>query len=556
MSGKGKGLRMILALLLALAAMLVATGTALADELEQLDLKVNIVKDSKTKKEDAEAMQKGINAILGQCKDYGIHMEVTISTVETDVTKIGDLDPVPAENVTTAQQGEILTEAQKEAEKGQIKMVVLKSFAQPDPETTVLGSARMSDPTSEKPSATICDGAGADSWAHELGHALGLNDRNREPNNFMAQKKVRTDTKVDEDQCRTMKEFLKKRKAEARCTECQEKAGGCVPGAESANDAIFDERGDVTNPIVDVEATFFTFDLDPLSPTLFTTTGVGLFPDTPVSATYSIGFDTDNNAATGGTVGPFGGFEFAAVVQATGTFPFNSTAMGSLIKLPEGTEVTPLDSEFRRLLHHIDVEEGQIPPDEEIGAEIALAIPVTALAPLDDPIRVAVVASSGVDQDLVEPETINTLPGPAPELLVAPRTASPGEALTIEGSGFASNSDVRLVLADEPLGETATLGDGTFSTSAPTLSLGPGNYLLDAIDEEGNFGLEVITVLGPGGVGGIAEFFVDGCDTPASAAQGPGSSSPPYAALTAGLAVALAALTAGAWYARRRFSRS
>jgi hypothetical protein len=269
-----------------------------------------------------------------------------------------------------------------------------------------------------------------------------------------------------------------------------------------------------------------------------------------------MGFDTDNNAGTGGTVGPFGGFEFAAVVQADGTFPFDGSATASLIKLPGGTEVTPLDTEFRRLLHHIDVEEGPAPPDEEIGAELALAIPVAALAPLDDPIRVAVVASSALDEDLVGPQIINTVPGPAPELLVAPRTASPGEVLTIEGNGFASNSDLRLVLADEPLGETATLGDGTFSASAPTLSLGPGSYLLDAIDEEGNFGLEVITVLGPGGVGGIAEFFVDGCDSPASAAEGSGSSSPPYAALAGGLAAALAAITAGAWYARRRLSRS
>jgi hypothetical protein len=309
------------------------------------------------------------------------------------------------------------------------------------------------------------------------------------------------------------------------------------------NDAVFDPTGDVSNPIVDVEATVFTFDLDPVTPSLFTAIRVGLFPDTPVSATYQIGFDTDNDLATGGMFGLLPGFEFAAVVEATGIFPFEGTATASLIELPGGLEVIPLDPEFLLVFEHVDVQEPPEVPDEEIAAEVALTIPVGSLLPLTDTIRVAAVASSTTpsDEDTVEPDTINTQPILGPELVVTPRTVPPGQLLSIAGSGFAPLSELTLLLANELLGETTTLGDGTFSTDANTPSLPAGHYLLDAIDAEGNIGLEVITVTTPP-VGGI------------TALPGASGSSAPNYTLLAGLAAAaLLALTAGAWYARRRW---
>lgn len=56
-------------------------------------------------------------------------------------------------------------------------------------------------------------------------------------------------------------------------------------------------------------------------------------------------------------------------------------------------------------------------------------------------------------------------------------------------------------------------------------------------------------------VGGTVELLADGPDSPASAADGSGSSSAPYAALAAGLAAAVLALGAGGWYVRRRWLR-
>ena len=55
-------------------------------------------------------------------------------------------------------------------------------------------------------------------------------------------------------------------------------------------------------------------------------------------------------------------------------------------------------------------------------------------------------------------------------------------------------------------------------------------------------------------VGGITEILVDSSDSPARAAEGAGSSGPPYGAIAGGLAAAAVALAAGGWYARRRLS--
>lgn len=54
-------------------------------------------------------------------------------------------------------------------------------------------------------------------------------------------------------------------------------------------------------------------------------------------------------------------------------------------------------------------------------------------------------------------------------------------------------------------------------------------------------------------VGGAVELLVDGSESSLRPAEGSGSSAPPYAAMAGGIAAALAALGAGAWYARRRW---
>ena len=112
--------------------------------------------------------------------------------------------------------------------------------------------------------------------------------------------------------------------------------------------------------------------------------------------------------------------------------------------------------------------------------------------------------------------------------------------MTITGSGFASSSALTLLLANEPLGETVTLPDGTFSAEASVPPLPVDHYLLDAIDAEGNIGLEVVTITNLP-VGGEAQL-----------PQASDSSSPNRIALAAVAAGVLLTLTAVAWYAARR----
>jgi hypothetical protein len=532
-----KMLLRIIAPLVALGAVVLAAGTVLADDYEQLELVINIVQGSRLTEKNAQDMSKEIDDILKQCDKYGLRMRVT-PKIRTGVTKIDGLGPpVPGEDVTPAQEKAILKAGEQEIGNKGYKITVIEGFEDPNNAGgTIPGH----------PSSDVDEWAGSDTWAHEMGHGLGLGHEGDKNNLMHGVAGDRTGTALTKDQCEKLKAEFKKRGAEKKCTEGQQKTGACTPATESVNDAMFDPKGDATNPIVDLEATSFTFDLDPVTPSLLTATRVGLFPGIPVSVAYQIGFDTDNNPATGGLVGPFGGFEFEALVEATGIFPFVGSASASLIKLPEGVPVIPLEApEFVLVFYHTDVKEAPEVPDEEIAAEVALSIPVEHLGPLANPMRVAVVALSGPDWDVepdveLGPDTIDTLPAVGPELVVSPRTVYPAQLLSIEGSGYAPLSELTLLLGNELLGETTTSGDGEFSTEANTLPLSNGNYLLDAIDAEGNIGLEVITVKGP--VGGVAE--------PPDVS---GASGPNYIALAAVAAGALLALAAGAWYARRRW---
>jgi len=53
-------------------------------------------------------------------------------------------------------------------------------------------------------------------------------------------------------------------------------------------------------------------------------------------------------------------------------------------------------------------------------------------------------------------------------------------------------------------------------------------------------------------VGALVELLVDSSEPSARAAEGSGSSAPPYAALAGGAAALLIAITATGWYAARR----
>jgi hypothetical protein len=61
--------------------------------------------------------------------------------------------------------------------------------------------------------------------------------------------------------------------------------------------------------------------------------------------------------------------------------------------------------------------------------------------------------------------------------------------------------------------------------------------------------------MGVGPVRGTTDLPVDGAEAPARAAEGSGSSAPPYAAIAGAVAAAALAMAAGGWYARRRWLR-
>jgi len=99
-----------------------------------------------------------------------------------------------------------------------------------------------------------------------------------------------------------------------------------------------------------------------------------------------------------------------------------------------------------------------------------------------------------------------------------------------------------------PPGQIVIEKPGLTTNFFPGIDCGPprtkATVVLDATDNVARHSVMAAEKAAPPAVGGIAEL-------PAVS----DSSEPPYAALAGGLAAAVAALMAGAWYARRRFSR-
>ena len=112
---------------------------------------------------------------------------------------------------------------------------------------------------------------------------------------------------------------------------------------------------------------------------------------------------------------------------------------------------------------------------------------------------------------------------------------------TLEATGGLSPSDFSLSTVEGVT--TATLNPKTISVPLD---------LHGEVDIDGSVTVETEGQVGP--VGGMTELLVDGADSPARAAEGSGSSGPPYAAIAGAAAATALALTAGGWYARRRLS--
>jgi len=129
-------------------------------------------------------------------------------------------------------------------------------------------------------------------------------------------------------------------------------------------------------------------------------------------------------------------------------------------------------------------------------------------------------------------QSAGTAPGPSGDLPLASMAfATPGQA--------GDRSEVTV--------ENLTLTDANGADLCPCPSTGHGSGVVQLVNEGPPFPCPC------GPVGGITELLVGASDAPASPAEASGSSPPPYAAIAGSIAAAALALTAGAWYARRRW---
>jgi hypothetical protein len=426
---------------------------------------------------DTTARQKAINDIFSQCDAaVGTKMRATITKTNMNQNPddiAGGVADTPDKRKalrTVALNGEIKT--------GGYKIWVAKAL-QPGFEN---GATVVSVPVSVIREQND-DNGDAQTWAHEIGHGLGLNHVNNDAGNLMfgSRKKadgtlagsalgmVTDETGAKVDQCATM---LAKAKALSPMTDpVHWLVGPTVSGL-------------VLGTSVEIQTVEFAVDPDVALVGARINAGPLVLPDT----VYRVWLDLDNNPATGDS----NGYDAVLVGQL-------ATRQATLVRLPSGGSTN-----LGRLVMESTFEEGTGPTSGSstlLGIAVELRVPIALLGSLFgslNPIRVLITSEANANgvllTDSVGPELADKVSPPGPTLVLNPTAASVGATVTAIGSGFAPNSAFRILFDDGLVATGSADASGNFSVTFIVPSVPPGDYVVDAIDAAGGAQVASFTV--------------------------------------------------------------
>jgi len=448
---------------------------------------------------DTDKRQKEINEIYKKCDDHGAYFRVTIGKVNANQSPTNTMGMplttngvVPSDDVANALDKIAL---EGEVKNGGAKIWVVKELKS--------GTNNVNGSTVIRRPCCMCaqqNGVNGDArtWAHELGHAMGLDDLYGagDTSNLMygyrtyGSSNSPSGSALTEEQCKTILTNLCKRTS----TTAKNKDQEAEPSADASSHAMVDppDLGTFTDTPVDLDWVQLTFDsnsLDPTNNSLYIDFVLRSVLVAPPTNLYYVWLDTDNDLATGNPQGYDYVLEHQFISPFDGVVTLTEFPSGNVTSLPD-----PLTA--RSVGRAVSGEDFASQTNEQ--TEVSSRVSMSLLTNLSSTVRVLVTSEdptlivSTVDQ--VGPELVSSVPLPEPLLILSPNEAAPGDIIAVNGTGFTPNAEYKVLFDDIRIitGVTTPSGDILTNFNAPLLA--GGDYPVDVVDADGQVQMAMMRI--------------------------------------------------------------
>lgn len=494
----------LLTFLLSLTCLSVHISHVRADTYNQIPLWINILEGEETSEETIDKIEKEIDSIF---QKNGLNWRVTScvlddSMEDPDKTKDKPGDIRIGEGLDfTGEEGYLWGLGEDETkDRSGFKIFVankiLNETGQDDGTNgiSLRGSFRTAVVKGREENETK---EAARTWAHEIGHLFGLDHTeqdgtNRSANDLMypfAQPWLGTDLQPEDIE--TMKKVKKEQALGLPTTTNRQHDTRyfmfrfSLPDEKEDTEPWFPDEADI------IKIDFSFYELDETKEFHITTFFGGVLPRGEDGFRYFITVDTDNNATTGGELEGWLGIDLLIGVDV-----FEESIIATLYSFPDLVPITPVEARVDTHCKFIDMETPPEIPPKPIQDSIVVNLQQEILGSLSDPINIGalITTDQGDVIDKLETTPMSTSPPERPNLSLNPPVATSGSTITATGNGFTPNDNISIIFNHVTVSVAEVEFDGSFQASLTVPELPVDHYMIDAIDDSYNIGVNMFTL--------------------------------------------------------------